>query len=259
MDAPQPHAHDSSEATPFSIELKPLRFADPLRWLALGWRDFLRCPHIGLFFGACFTGMGWLLLKVFERAPAYVLALAAGFMLVGPFLFLGLYHASRELEQGRTPKLIDSITAWRSQLGALAIFGFVLLVLEMLWARASLVVFALSFDTMPDFHGSVRKLFDPENLEFIVAYLCVGGVFAALIYAVSVVSIPMLLDRPVDAITAGLTSMRLVFTQTGVMLLWGALVTLLVVVAMLPAFLGLLAVAPLLGHASWHAYRNAVA
>jgi uncharacterized membrane protein len=188
-----------------------------------------------------------------------VLALAAGFLLVGPFLFLGLYHASRELERGRKPRLIDSITAWRSQLGALAIFGFVLLVLEMLWARASLVVFALSFDTMPDFHGSVLKLLDPENLEFIVAYLCVGGVFAALIFAVSVVSIPMLLDRPVDAITAGLTSMRLVLTQTGVMLLWGALVTLLVVVAMLPAFLGLLAVAPLLGHASWHAYRAAIA
>ena len=89
--------------------------------------------------------------------------------------------------------------------------------------------------------------------------MVVGGVFAGLIFAISVVSIPMILDRPVDAITAGLTSMRLVLTQPGVMLLWGALITALVVLAMLPWFAGLLVVGPVLGHASWHAYRAAVA
>jgi uncharacterized membrane protein len=111
---------------------------------------------------------------------------------------------------------------------------------------------------MPDFKGSLRALLDPANLQFIIAYLIVGGLFAGLIFAVSVVSIPMLLDRPVDAITAGITSMRLVFTQPGVMLLWGALLTLLVVLAMLPWFVGLLVTGPVLGHASWHAYRGAV-
>jgi uncharacterized membrane protein len=141
----------------------------------------------------------------------------------------------------------------------MAIFGAVLLVLEMVWARASLVVFALTFDGMPDFNGSILKLLDPENLGFIVAYVGVGGVFAALIYSTSVVSLPMILDRQTDAITAGLTSIRLCLTQTGVMLLWGALITLLVVIALLPGFLGLLVVGPVLGHASWHAYRAAVA
>jgi uncharacterized membrane protein len=84
-------------------------------------------------------------------------------------------------------------------------------------------------------------------------------VFAGLIYSVSVISIPMLLDKPVDAITAGLTSMRLVLTQTAVMLFWGFLITSLVVLALLPWFAGLLVVGPVLGHASWHAYRAAVA
>jgi uncharacterized membrane protein len=83
-------------------------------------------------------------------------------------------------------------------------------------------------------------------------------VFAGLIYSISVVSIPMILDRQVDAITAGLTSLRLVLTQTPVMIAWGALITLLVVVAMLPGFLGLLVVGPVIGHATWHAYRAAV-
>jgi uncharacterized membrane protein len=100
---------------------------------------------------------------------------------------------------------------------------------------------------------------DPQTIGFIVAWLGVGAVFAALIYAVSVDSIPMILHRQTDAITAGLTSMRLVLTQTPVMLFWGALITLLVVLALLPWFAGLLVVGPVLGHASWHAYRAAVA
>jgi len=111
---------------------------------------------------------------------------------------------------------------------------------------------------MPDLRGSLLALLDPENLGFIVAWLGVGAVFAGLIFSVSVVSIPMLLDRPVDAITAGLTSLRLVLTQTGVMLWWGALISVLVVAALLPWFAGLLVVGPVIGHASWHAYRAAV-
>ena len=252
--SPEPTA----ETSPFSLRLRPLSLSAPLRWLAAGWRDFLRCPGIGLFYGACFMAMGWLLMTVFEHAPAYVLALSAGFLLTGPFFCLGLYQASRRLERGEIPDLGDSLMAWDQRTGTLAIFGFVLLVLEMLWGRASLIVFAVSFDGMPDFKGSLLALVNPENLQFIIAYLLVGGLFAGLIFAVSVVSIPMILDRPTDAITAGLTSLRLVLSQPMVMLLWGALITGTVVLAMLPWFAGLLVAGPVLGHASWHAYRAAV-
>ncbi len=248
----------ADERSPFELTLHPLGLAAPLRWLALGWRDFRRCPGIGLFYGACFMAMGWLLMTVFEQAPAYVLALSAGFLLTGPFFCLGLYQASRRLERGEQPDLGDSLLAWDQRTGTLAIFGFVLLVLEMLWGRASLIVFAVSFDGMPDFKGSLLALVNPENLQFIVAYLLVGGLFAGLIFSVSVVSIPMILDRPTDAISAGLTSLRLVLTQPLVMAVWGALITLLVVLAMLPWFAGLLVVGPVLGHATWHAYRAAV-
>jgi uncharacterized membrane protein len=240
------------------IELQTLRWGDPLRWLRLGLRDFLRCPGIGLFYGGCFMVMGWALMAVYQNAAAYVLALSAGFLLVGPFLCLGLYRASQTLERGEKPDFGDSLLAWDTRTGTLAIFGFVLLVLEMLWGRAALVVFAVSFDGMPDFKGSLMALLDPENLGFIVAYLAVGAIFAGLIFAISVVAMPLILDRPVDAITAGLTSLRLVLSQPGVMLLWGALITVLVVLAMLPWFAGLLFVGPVLGHASWHAYRAAV-
>ncbi len=242
----------------FAIPLRKLGWSQPFRWLAAGARDFARAPGIGLFYGACFMAMGWALVAVFRNAPAWTLALSAGFLLMGPFLCLGLYHVSRELEAGRKPDLGQYMLAWDTRTSTLAIFAFVLLVLEMLWGRASLVVFALSFDGMPDFRGTLLALLDPENLNFILAYMAVGAVFAGLIFAVSVVSMPMILDRPTDAITAGLTSMRLVLGQPGVMLLWGGLLTVLVVLAMLPWFAGLLVVGPIAGHASWHAYRAAV-
>jgi uncharacterized membrane protein len=256
MDQPAP-LPDRSPTPPLQLHL--LRFADPLRWLAAGWRDFLRAPGIGLFYGGCFVVMGWALLKVYENAPAYTLALSAGFLLMGPFLCLGLYRVSQRLEAGEKPDFGDSLLAWDTRTGPLAIFGFVLLVLEMLWGRATMVVFAVSFDGMPDFKGSLMALLDPENLPFIGAWAAVGAVFASLIYAVSVISIPMILHRPTDAITAGLTSLRLVLSQTGVMLWWAALIAGLVFLASLPWFAGLLVVGPVLGHATWHAYRAAVA
>jgi uncharacterized membrane protein len=238
--------------------LRRLSIADPLRWLAAGWRDFVRAPWVGLFFGAVFVAMGWALMKVFERAPAWTLALSAGFLLMGPFLCLGLYRASQILEAGGKPGLGVCMLAFESRGGQLAIFGLVLLVLEMLWGRATLVIFAVSFRGMPDFRGSLLALADPANLTFTIAWLVVGAVFAAIIYALTVVSMPMILDRRTDAITAGLTSMRLVLTQPLVMIVWALLIALIVFVSMLPWFAGLLVTAPWIGHASWHAYRRAV-
>ena len=125
-DAPSPQAESPA------IELNTLRWSDPFRWLRLGARDFLRCPGIGLFYGGCFMVMGWTLMKVYENAAAYMLALSAGFLLLGPFLCLFLYRASQSLERGEKPDFGDSLLAWDTRTGTLAIFGFVLLVLEML-------------------------------------------------------------------------------------------------------------------------------
>ncbi len=241
-----------------AIGLHALNLRDPLRWLALGWRDFLQAPGIGLFYGASFMAMGWALMIVFEHAPPYTLGLSGGFLLVGPFVALGLYRVSQRLEAGEVPQWADSVMAWDTRTSQLAIFGFVLLILEMLWARTTLVVFAVSFDGMPDFKGSLMALLAPDNLAFIISWGAVGFVFASLIYAVSVVSIPMILDRETDSITAGLTSIRLVLTQTLVMAWWALLIAVLVGLAMLPWFAGLLVVGPVVGHASWHAYRAAV-
>lgn len=246
------------EPSALDLPLNTLPWSAPFAWLKAGWRDFTRAPAIGLFYGLCFVLMGWALVGTFQRAPEYTLALSAGFLLLGPFLCLGLYHASRELEQGRQPSLLRSLTAWRISSAQLAIFAAVLLVLEMLWGRAAMIVFAISFEGVPDFNGPLSSFLTEEFITFGVVYTAVGAIFAGLIFAISVVSMPMILDRSVDAVSAGLLSMRLVATQPGVMWLWAALIGLLSLVAMLPGFAGLLLVAPVLGHASWHAYRAAL-
>jgi len=264
-DSSDPNA-DTSTAPPaeppresvFSLTLASLGPGDPFRWLARGWRDFLRCPRIGLFYGACFALMGVALWQAFEHAPAYVLALSAGFLLMGPFLALGLYDASRALEEGRRPSLRASLGAWRPTLSTMAIFAGVLLILEMLWGRASLVVFAVTMNTMPSSENMLAALLSLDNLEFLITYIVVGAVFAGLIFVSSAISIPMILDRQTDAISAALTSFRACLQNPGVMVLWGALITVLCVLAMLTLFLGLLVVGPVLGHATWHAYRQIV-
>jgi len=242
----------------FQLKLHRLTAADPWHWLALGWRDFRQSPKIGLFYGLCFFLMGHALWYVFRASPAYVLGLSAGFLLLGPFLCLGLYDASRALERGQTPSLRASLVAWRATRGTMAIFAGVLLILEMLWGRASLVVFAVTFNTMPSTEHLLAELLSVENLEFLITYAVVGGIFAGLIFVTSVISIPMILDREVDAISSGLTSIRACLENPGVMLQWGFIITLAVLLGMLPGLLGLLIVGPVIGHATWHAYRGTV-
>lgn len=261
--APAPEGGQDGDAglasSVLELPLAQLRPSDPLRWIRLGWADFRRCPRIGLFYGLCFFLMGHALLLVFQSAPAYVMALSAGFLLMGPFLCLGLYDASKALQTpSRQPSLRASMLAWQPAKGTMAIFAGLLLILTLLWGRASMVVFAVSFTTVPAVEKLWLQLLHPENIGFLLTYSAVAGVFAGLVFAISVVSIPMIMDRQVDAISAGLTSIRACLKNPGVMLIWGALITLLIGLAMLPVFLGLLVIGPVIGHATWHAYQHIV-
>ena len=214
---------------------------------------------MGLFYGICFWLMALTLGAVFRSKPEYTLSIASGCLLVGPFLAMGLYDISRRREQGLPPDFGASLSCWDAHLRSMGMLVLVLVVLELLWGRASLVVFAVFFNTgMPSTTGVIRAIFNPGNWEFVAIYLAVGGLFAALVFSTAVVSIPMILDRDTDAISAAITSLRVVLSSPGVLLLWGLLIASLVALALLPWGLGLLVIGPLLGHASWHAYRGAV-
>lgn len=240
--------------------MRPLRVSDPVRWLVAGWRDLANQPATGLFFGLCFWAMALTLAAVFRSLPQYTLSIASGCLLLGPFLALGLYEVSRRREQGLAPSFLASLLCWQAHMRSMGLLVLVLIVLELLWGRASLVVFAVFFNTgLPSTTSVMEAVFNLQNIEFIAVYLCVGGIFAMLVYSTSVISIPMILDRDTDAISATITSMRVVFTSPGVLLWWGALIAALVALALLPWAAGLVVVGPWLGHASWHAYRACVA
>ena len=241
-------------------EIVALRLTDPFRWLLLGWRDLRAAWGISLFYGICFWLMALTLGAVFRNKPEYVMSIASGCLLLGPFLALGLYEVSRRREQGLRPSLGTSLTCWDSHLRSMGLLVLVLVVLELLWGRASLMVFAVFFNTgMPSTTGVINAIFNPENWDFLMVYLLVGGVFAGLVYATSVVAIPMILDRDTDAISAAITSLQVVFGNPAVLLLWGALITTLVFVSLvLPWSVGQWLIGPWLGHASWHAYRGSV-
>lgn len=257
-DNPNPYVPPPSEAPAKTIPV--LKVRDIVGWLQHAVADLIAHPGIAGFYGGCFWIMALLLGAIFQSRPEYTMSIASGCLLVGPFLAMGLYEVSRRREQGLVASLGSSMTCWESHLGNMGMLVLVLIVLELLWGRASLVVFAVFFNTsMPSTSGVLQAVFSPENWEFVAAYAVIGGAFAVLVFSMSVVSIPMLLDRDSDALYAVITSLEVVWSNTGVMVCWGVVITALIMFAIaLPLAIGLVVVGPLLGHASWHAYRGAV-
>ncbi len=252
-----PYTPPASDAP--TKEIVTLRFIDPFTWLANGWRDMMAAKGIAAFYGICFWLMALVLGVVFRNKPEYAMSIASGCLLVGPFLAMGLYEASRRLGSGAAPELGASLICWDKHIRSMGMLVLVLIVLELLWGRASLVVFAVFFNTgMPSTTGVMQAIFNLQNWEFLAVYVLVVGFFAGLVFAISVVSIPMILDKDTDAISAAITSLQVVFGNVWVMLLWGLLVSALVAVALVPYGAGLLLIGPWLGHASWHAYKGSV-
>ena len=246
----------ASPPQPAMPDVRRLPASAPFGWLAAGWRDY--CAHLlpSTFYGLCFATMGWLIVFTFRNAYEYVSALVTGFFLVGPFFAIGLYDLSRRRERGLPGGLAPTLDAWRGNMGAIGMFGLVLGIVLLVWARASLIVFALLYTgEMPNVAGFVGQVVSIENIEFLVAYVCVGGFFALLVFAISVVSVPMLLDRNTDGVVAVVTSLRAVGANLPAMFVWGAIIVALIAAGFALYFVGLVVTVPVIGHATWHAYR----
>lgn len=245
---------------PFPVVNSGLPLAAPFDWLRRGAADLRACGMASLFYGLCFAATGLLLLLALRHAVQLVTAVTTGFMLVGPFFAIGLYELSRRRETGEALALAPTLAVWRRNLAAIGIYSLILIVLYLLWARASLVMFALFYQGgMPSMESFMAQILKFDNIEFLVAYVLVGALFAGLVFAFSVVSIPMMLDRNQDTVTAMLASFLALVRNLPMMLLWAVLIVLLTAIGIATAFIGLIVTMPLVGHATWHAYRALIA
>lgn len=226
----------------------------PLIWLKLGWKDFKNTWFQSFAYGVLFSILGYDLVYIALDQSYLAMTLTSGFMLVAPFLALVFYDLSRQQEQhGST-----TLASIQENLSSIGLFAVLLVFIISVWERitAILIGFHLSSGQVPE--ASMSWLFSSENLGFVIPFTVVGAALAALVFAISVVSLPMLMDRKVDIVTAIMTSLWVVRENLLAMLVWAAVIVVLTLVGIATWFVGLSIIFPVLGHASWHAYRELV-
>ena len=242
----------STDALPFVAPCHDLAASAPLRWLRLGWRDLASAPRLGLAYGVLLAALGALIAALSWRLGllALYLGLASGFVFVGPWLAMGLYSISQQLELGHTPTLRYSLRQGRAHLGDTLVMGMCLLGVLLVWARAATI--------MSVFRPSEALPVWTDLVPYFGIGTVVGALFSAIVFAVTAFSLPMLLDRRTDAITAVVTSVNAALRNKPAMLVWGMIIVACVIVGFATMFLGFIVLMPVLGHATWHAYREAI-
>ncbi|MDQ7069768.1 MAG: DUF2189 domain-containing protein [Rhodobacterales bacterium] len=229
--------------------------------LRLGWRDMKRAPGFGFVFSSAYVIFGLILGAItYSTGKSYWLIFAAvGFPMIGPFAAVGLYEISRRLEQGRAMDLyqIFGVVLLQSKRQLPSICVIVIMVF-LFWFFLAHMIFALfmGLSTMTNVSSSFAVYLTGNGLTMIAVGTVVGAVFSLLLFAITVMSLPLLLDREVDFVTAMIVSFQTVTQNPVPMLAWGAFIGAVTLLAMVPAFLGLYLVLPLLGHATWHLYRQ---
>ncbi len=250
------HITDNTETEekllPFCAKVNIVPINAPLQWLQKGAEDMKKAPLISLSYGLVLTMLSMLLAYLawtFGTLALY-LGMATGFLLIGPVLAIGLYSFSCQIEHGKKPLLGHCIRESRSRIRDILVFSLILMIVFLLWARAATAV----------------HIFFPENAEFNIIDLAlflgigtaIGAIFSSIVFTTSAFALPMLMDRKTDAITAVVTSVNAVLRNKKTMLLWAIIIVSFMIISFLTFFIGFIVFLPLIGHATWHAYRDTI-
>lgn len=232
----------------------------PMAWLKAGWRDLRGNPVPAIAYGLLFGIAGDVILLASLNRPHLFTAAISGFFILAPILAAGLYELSRQRALGHHPTFVDSLAGLGRRAETLAQLGLVLALLALVWERTSAIMFAmLGGDAGLDAtHFLTQIVTSGEHRGFLAAWFVAGGCLALLTFAVSVVSVPMILDRDCDVVTAMMTSLRAFAVNLESLVLWAAIIVTLTLLGFATLLFGLVLFMPLLGHASWHAYKELV-
>ena len=240
------------EQLPFVAPCKKIETLAPFHWLKLGYLDFTTAPRESAIYGAIITLFVYLLAFLayeFGSLP-FLLALGSGVMFLGPVLAFGLYSISRQIGMGLRPKLGYCLNEGKRHLGNELVFAIMLLVVFLLWARAASVVHIF----FPDQANAGIQDF----LLYLTVGSSVGAIFSLLIFTASAFSLPMFMDRKVDVITAVVTSFNAVLKNKKAMVVWAGIILFSLLFGLATAFIGLVVILPIIGHATWHGYKEVI-
>ncbi len=235
----------------------------PWDWLAAGWRDLWNRPVISLVYGLIATGLGAALTAALAtmRLESLIPVAAGGFLLIGPLLAVGLYEKSRRLASASQVSFGDTVRVALRAAPRFGLIAVILLIAYLAWVHLAFVLLALflgggGLPPAPDFMTTL--LFTPSGLGLLIVGTGVGAILAGAVFMITAVSLPLLLDRDVDGFTAMSMSARAVVANPTPMMLWAALIAGFVILGIVSLGLGLIIAFPLIGHATWHAYRDLV-
>jgi uncharacterized membrane protein len=230
----------------------------PFTWLRAGWLDMRRPASLA--YGALIVAIGWTILVFCGTHPYLIAAAISGFLLVGPLMSAGLCEISRRFSLGQSADFDDSLDGFKRNAPALFEFGVILAICAAVWFGISALLLGTVFHIgAPDISETLyRGFLDATNRSQVLAYIVIGGVLATAVFAVSVVSIPLIIDRHASAGQAMHASVNAVLHNIPAMIVWSALILVLTIIGYATLLIGLLFVAPLLGHATWHAYKGMI-
>ncbi len=244
------------------LKVNRIPLAQPLQWLAKGWRDMTAAGIYSLRYGAAIVVISGLITwLVWSTDSLFLLPfLVAGFFIVAPPLGIGLYLMSAHLERGEPLSGCSAYQAWKLNQSQVSLVSTGFTILLNIWFAANVALFALLYEgSSPSFDNFFVKVYlSDAGLKFALASVAVGFLFAWCAYAISVITVPMLIDRQVDGFTAIRFSIKSVLGNMPAMMLWAGLIVVIVGLGMATFYLGLVIALPLIGHASWHAYRDLV-